>query len=98
MEWNPSIMDHALVEDDQYFDAISDNGADPFTNMFAEFGNYRKRIMVNYSHYFDCESETPLDDLLYQCVDYAHDSNYPIPTSSYDFMRLAFKILMSLNS
>jgi hypothetical protein len=51
--------------------------------MFDEFGNYRKRIMVNYSHYFDCESESPLDDLINQCVEYAHDTNIPIPTSSY---------------
>jgi hypothetical protein len=49
--------------------------------MFDEFRNYRKR--VNYSHYFDCESETPLDDLINQCVEYAHDANNPIPINQY---------------
>jgi hypothetical protein len=84
MVWDPSIMDHEFDEDDQLFDAISDLSADPSTNMFDEFRNCRKLILVNYSHYFDCESENPLDDLINQCVEYAHDVNIPIPTSSYD--------------
>jgi hypothetical protein len=52
MEWDPSIMDHEFDEDDQWFDAISDLSAYPSTNIFDAFGNYRNRIMVNYSHYF----------------------------------------------
>jgi hypothetical protein len=68
MEWDPSIMDHEFNEDDQWFDAISDLSADPSTNNFDEFGIYRNRIMVNYSPYFYCKSETPLDDLINQCV------------------------------
>jgi hypothetical protein len=84
MEWDPSIMYHELDDKDQWFDAISDLSADPSTNIFDDFGNYRKHILVNYSHYFDCESEAPLDNLSNQRVDYAHDSNHPIPTSSYD--------------
>jgi hypothetical protein len=38
--------------------------------------------MVSCSHDFDCESETPVDNLITQCVGYEHDANYPIPTSS----------------
>jgi hypothetical protein len=84
MEWDPSILVHEFDEDDQWFDAISDLSADPSTNIFDEFGNYRKCIMVYYSNYFDCESEAPFDALINKCVDCAHDSNYPFPTASYD--------------
>jgi hypothetical protein len=46
MDWDPTILDHTLDDDDEWFDAISDLIADPTTNLFDEFGDYRKRTVV----------------------------------------------------
>ena len=48
LEWNPSVLDHALTDDEQWYDAISDLEADPTTNLFDEYGNYRQRVAVQF--------------------------------------------------
>jgi hypothetical protein len=48
LEWDPSVLDHALTDDEQWYDAISDLEADPTTNLFNEYGNYRKHVTVQY--------------------------------------------------
>ena len=45
-DWDPSVLDHSFDDDDDWFDSISDLEADPTTNLFDEFGNYRKRVIV----------------------------------------------------
>ena len=75
-EWNPSIMDHDLEEDEQWFDAISDLSADPTTNLFDEFGDYRNRIMVNYSYYFDGRDNEGIDHLIDQCIYHVQDTSF----------------------
>jgi hypothetical protein len=83
-EWDPSILDHELEDDEQWFDAISDLSADPSHNVFDEFGDYRKRVMVNYSHYFDGEDELTLDTLIHQCMLHAHDTPNQVSEYFYD--------------
>jgi hypothetical protein len=39
-------LDHTFDDDNEWFDAISDLIADPTTNLFDEFGDYRKRTLV----------------------------------------------------
>ena len=48
IEWDPSILDHKLTGDDQWYDALSDLEADPSTNLFDEYGNYRQRVTVQH--------------------------------------------------
>jgi hypothetical protein len=43
VDWDPTVLDHNLDDDDKWFDAVSDLQTDPTTNLFDEFGNYRKR-------------------------------------------------------
>jgi hypothetical protein len=46
MDWDPTVLDHTLDDDNEWFDAVSDLQNDPTTNLFDEFGNYRKRTVV----------------------------------------------------
>ena len=40
LDWDPGQLDLALDDDDNWYDAISDLAADPFTNLFDEYGDY----------------------------------------------------------
>jgi hypothetical protein len=46
VDWDPSVLDHTLDDDQHWFNAISDLEAQPFTSLFDEFDDYRKRIIV----------------------------------------------------
>jgi len=46
-DWDPSVLDHAIDDDDQWFDAVSDILDDPTTRLFDEFGDYRASTIVN---------------------------------------------------
>jgi hypothetical protein len=71
-DWDPTILDHQLADDDQWFDAISDLAAHPYTNAFDEFGDYRNRVLVQNAvvdpaadfvpTFYDALAETPSDD------------------------------------
>jgi hypothetical protein len=45
-DWDLTILNHSLDDDAHWFDAISDLEACPFTNLFDEFGNYCKCVLV----------------------------------------------------
>jgi hypothetical protein len=73
-DWDPTILDHNLDDDEHWFDAISDLEARPFTNLFDEFGNYHKCVLVvqnavlattaDYIPTFhDALAESPIDDV-----------------------------------
>ena len=47
VDWDPTVLDHTLDDDEQWYDAISDLQSDPTTNLFDEFGDYRNRVEVN---------------------------------------------------
>ena len=69
--WRPTVLDHALEQDEGWFDAISDLQRDPSTNLFDEFGNYRKRVVVQKASvsFFDAEQEPPTDEeIMDDCV------------------------------
>jgi hypothetical protein len=46
VDWDPMVLEHTLDDDDEWFDAVSDLQTDPTTNLFDEFGNYRKCTVV----------------------------------------------------
>jgi len=70
VDWDPTVLDHDLDDDEEWYDAISDLQSDPTTNLFDEFGNYRKRVVVQETAYFDAlEYEEPsTDDVVDECV------------------------------
>ena len=73
LDWDPSVLDH-IHEDEQWFDAISDLEADPNTNLFDEFGNYRHRVTVQLSECLERPADSPIDDIIDHCVYNAHSS------------------------
>jgi hypothetical protein len=63
--WDPSVLDRNLDNNQNWFDAILDLEAQPFTSLFDEFGDYRKRIIVQDGKI------TALDDLIIPFFDAA---------------------------
>ena len=87
VEWDPSSLDHDLDGDEHWYDAISDIEQDPTTNLFDEFGDYRKRVIVQdtkvmttpcgpppylFDALEDSLHEDHHDNLVAQCVYKAH--------------------------
>src|SRR5688500_13679094 len=68
-DWDPSVLYHAIDDDDQWFDAVSDILDNPTTRLLDEFGDYRATTIVN-SLTFDKKSlEDEIittDTILYQ--------------------------------
>ena len=71
-DWDPSVLDHDPLEHENWADAICDLEADPTTNLFDEFGDYRKRIIVQHAQYFVRQDGTDLQDVMDQCIYHAH--------------------------
>ena len=72
-DWDPSVLDHdPCLEHENWADAICDLEADPTTNLFDEFGDYRKRIIVEQAQYFVRQDGTDLQDVMDQCIYHAH--------------------------
>jgi hypothetical protein len=46
-EWNPSVLDNDLDDDENWYDALSDLPDDPTNQLFDQFGNYRHRTIIN---------------------------------------------------
>jgi hypothetical protein len=43
-DWDPSVMDHAMGENEHWFDAVEAMEDIPTTNVFDEYGNYIHRV------------------------------------------------------
>ena len=71
--WDPSIMDHDIADDEQWFDSIQGDFEDPNSDRFDEFGNYKHCVIVQHATYFQRHSSgDSLEDVLDQCVYDAH--------------------------
>ena len=69
--WDTTVLDHNLTDDEQWYDAVSDLQDDPTTNLFDEFGNYRNRVTVQESEFFDALDELPgISEEVDHCVMY----------------------------
>jgi hypothetical protein len=50
-QWDPSILDFDLEEsDEQWFDAVEHMEQHPYSTLFDEFGNYRRRVVAELHH------------------------------------------------
>ena len=78
-EWNPTVLDHRLDDNDDWFDAISDLQSNPTTNLFDEFGNYRKRVVVvEHATFFDAVDPPTVDDIVDDCVMHSNVDLYEV--------------------
>lgn len=66
VEWNPSVLDHEIEDEDEWYDAITDMQEGIIQSPFDEFGNYRKREVD--LHFFDAEQPPTIDDVIDHAV------------------------------
>ena len=45
-DWDPTVLDNDLADDDEWFDAVSDMPEDPVNTPFDQFGDYRHTHIV----------------------------------------------------
>ena len=67
--WDPSILDHDLEQDDQWFDSITEDNDYPSDQRYDEFGDYKRRVNIS-----SC-STTTLENSIDTCVLY-HTNNH----------------------
>ena len=74
LEWNPSVLDHTITDDEQWYDALDSLESDPNANLFDEYGNYRRRVIVQNieKHQSKHVSDGTIDDLIDLCAFHAH--------------------------
>jgi len=58
LDWEPDQLDLTHVDDENWYDAISDLVADPFTNLFDEYGDYQHQVTVQSTEIVDRTSLT----------------------------------------
>jgi len=58
LDWGPDQLDLTHVDDENWYDAISDLVADPFTNLFDEYGDYQHQVTVQSTEIVDRTSLT----------------------------------------
>ena len=64
-EWDPTVLDHTIKDDEEWYDATTDMQEGIIQSPFDEFGNYRKREVD--LHFFDAEQGQMSDE----AADYA---------------------------
>ena len=78
-DWDPSIFDHEFdLDNEDWYDAVSDLAEEPNRQLFDQFGNYRHRSPITVEEHFqDAVEEEFLEvrdigDIIDECIDYAH--------------------------
>jgi hypothetical protein len=78
-ERNPTVLDHRLDDNDDWFDAISDLQSNPTANLFDEFCDYRKRVVVvEHATFFDAVEPPTVDDIVDDCVMHSNVDLYEV--------------------
>ncbi|KAG7345437.1 hypothetical protein IV203_032968 [Nitzschia inconspicua] len=76
--WDPSVLDFDHEEeDDQWFDAIEHQEAHPYSELFDEYGNYRRRVIVQLSDTLSRPSSDPHEHLIDLCIVHANREYEP---------------------
>ena len=71
-QWDPSILDFDPEEQMDWEHDLADIEANPHTNLFDQFGNYRQRITVQYASYLQHATTDELADYVDRCVFHSH--------------------------
>ena len=80
-EWDPTVLNHEIINDTEWYDAVSDMQEGIINSPFDEFGNYRHREVD--MHFFDTEQPEDIEDIIDATVMahnpmieyYEHESN-----------------------
>jgi hypothetical protein len=72
-EWDHTVMDHKFIEDEPWEDDYHPIKGNTSLNTFDDFGNYRHRVVVQYTDFLQRnDGSIYLDDIIDQCVYYTH--------------------------
>ena len=72
-DWDPSVLDFSHEEEETWYDALEEHEDHPYHNLFDEYGNYRKRVVVQLSQVLMRSSENEFSNLVDSCI--LHSSN-----------------------
>ena len=61
-DWDPTVLDHIMDEDEQWFDALEDPIVYPGNNDFDKYGEYRHRHIAASTHVHVCSIADNDDD------------------------------------
>jgi hypothetical protein len=75
LEGDPSVLDHELKENEKWGDTPTIN------TQFDEVGDYKQRIILHHTSYFQCQDGTTMDDIIDQCIYATHTSS---PTTEHE--------------
>ena len=99
-DWDPCVLDHDPDDDEEWYDAVTRLEADPHMNLFDEFGNYRKRVIIQEAEiFFDTQEtsatydDTTLEEVIQDCIGHAYTvKNHQInrQTPDYEALRPLF--------
>jgi hypothetical protein len=68
LEWDSSVLDHILKEDEQWGEAPT------LKSQFDEVGDYTQRILLHHNTYFERQDGTSTDNVIDQCIYATHTS------------------------
>jgi hypothetical protein len=78
INWDPSVLDHMMEDDEHWYAAICNLEQSPYTSMFDEEGNYLGCVIIQHAKvvcheltFYDASNELPpkdIDSILDQCI------------------------------
>jgi hypothetical protein len=84
-DWDPRVLDFMHNgSDDEWFETLEEHEQHPYHDLFDEYGNYRKRVMVQVADVLQHESTENFSDCIDNCIIDANDFNYPIRSNSHE--------------
>jgi hypothetical protein len=71
---DPSVVDFIHDgSDDEWFKTVEEREQHPYQDLFDEYGNYRKRVMIQVPDVLQYESTDKLNDCISNCTIVAND-------------------------
>jgi hypothetical protein len=82
IDWDPSVLDHMIDDDEHWYTAICDLEQSPYTSKFNEEGNYLGHVLIQHAEvvlheltFYGASDELPpdnIDSILDQCISVAN--------------------------
>jgi hypothetical protein len=78
LDWDPTVLDHTIDDNANWFDAISELKENPHANLFDYFGDYCYCTLAQEHdlHFFDA-SDTKIEVAIKLCLDHCvYEANH----------------------
>jgi len=85
LEWDPTVLDHTLTDNDNWYDCVEDIDQAPYSTIFYQFGNYKEQVSVQFHTSTLATSPTELIDyLVYRTHFTTQPEKHKVPWHAYD--------------